>query len=59
MTVDKEGECELTKLSNMPKAWELERKVPMRRQWGVPKTATMVIFTELRLRLGDQCKAQG
>jgi len=30
MTTDEEGESELTKLSNMPKAWELERKVLMK-----------------------------
>ena len=59
MTMDEEGESVLTELSNIPKAQELERQKLMKKPWGIPKKAPVIVSTELRLRPCDWCKMQG
>jgi len=57
-TTEGDVESKLTELLSMPKA-QKAKKAPATRQQGVPKNATMVVLTKLRLRPCDQCEAQG
>ena len=55
--MDEEGESEFTELLSMPKVCRVEKKAPPGKQ-GIPKNATMVVSSELRLRPCDQCEKQ-
>jgi len=57
MTMDEEGESELTKLLSTPKVHKIERKASTRKR-GIPKNATIIVLSEPRSRLCDQCEGK-